>query len=60
MKTIRVEITHRDRDILAQKVEDYYRGYHPSGYDTRMDGPTFYDEKRNVWVAVLTRLESCD
>ncbi len=44
MKTIRVEITHRDPDILAQKVEDYYRGYHPSGYDTRMDGPAFYDE----------------
>lgn len=60
MKTIRVEITHRDRDILAQKVEDYYRGYHPSGYDTRMSGPAFYDEKRHVWVAILTRLESCD
>ena len=60
MKTIRVEITHRDPDILAQKVEDYYRGYHPSGYDTRMDGPAYYDNERKVWVCKLTRLESCD
>ena len=60
MKTIRVEITHRDPDILAQKVEDYYRGYHPSGYDTRMDGPAYYDNERKVWVCKLPRLESCD
>ena len=31
MKTIKVEITHRDPDILEQKVEDYYRGYPPLG-----------------------------
>ena len=50
MKTIEVEITHRDPDILNQKVADYYRGYHPMGYDN----------ERKVWVCKLTRLESCD
>ena len=60
MKTIRVEITHRDPDILDQKVEDYYRGYRPAGYDTRLAGPDYYDNERHLWVAVITRLESCD
>lgn len=60
MKTIRVEITHRDPDILDQKVEDYYRGYHPAGYDTRLAGPAYYDNERHLWVAVITRLNSCD
>jgi len=59
-KTIRVEITHRHLDILERKIEDYYRGYHPIGYDTRLAGPAYYDKERHVWVAVITRLESCD
>ncbi len=46
--------------ILNQKVSDYYRGYHPMGYDTRIKGPAYYDDERKVWVCKLTRLESCD
>lgn len=60
MKTLRVEITHRDPDILEQKVEDYYRSYHPIGYDTRVEGPMSYDNERNVWTVTLTRLSSAD
>ena len=60
MKTIRVEITHRDPDILEQRVEDYYRDYPPPGYDTRVDGPMSYDSDRNVWRVAVTRFNSCD
>ncbi len=60
MKTIRVEITHRDPDILAQKVEDYYRAIIRRGMTPEWMALPSMTRTRHVWVALLTRLESCD
>jgi len=34
--------------------------FHPLGYDTRLDRPAYYDTERKLWVAKISRLESCD
>ena len=60
MKTITVNIKHEDRAVLERKVEDYFRGYHPFGYGTRLDKPAYYDEDQQCWVAVISRQTSCD
>ena len=60
MKTLQVEITAVDRDLLERQVEHYWRMFHPFGYDTRLVRPAYYDKDRKLWVAKITRLESCD
>ena len=51
MKTITVNIKHEDRTILERKVEDYFRGYHPFGYGTRLDKPATMMKNSNVgWL----------
>ena len=60
MKTVTVELKHQEHDILAQKVEDYFRGWHPFGYGTRLVRPAYYDEDQQCWVAVISRHTSCD
>ena len=60
MKTITVELKNADHDILAQKVEDYFGGWHPFAYGTRLVRPAYYDEDQQCWVAVITRQTSCD
>lgn len=60
MKTITVNIKHESRNILERKVEDYFRGYHPFGYGTRLEKPAYYDEDQQCWVAVISRQTSCD
>jgi hypothetical protein len=60
MKTVTVELKHQEHDILAQKVEDYFGGWHPFAYGTRLVRPAYYDEDQQCWVAVITRQTSCD
>tara|TARA_R100000149_G_scaffold38418_1_gene14804 strand:- start:143 stop:325 length:183 start_codon:yes stop_codon:yes gene_type:complete len=60
MKTLQVEITANEMDTLARKVEHYWVMFHPFGYDTRLVKPAYYDKDRKLWVAKITRLESCD
>lgn len=60
MRTIVVNIKHEERSILERRVEDYFRGYDPLGYGTRLDRPVYYDEDEKCWVAVVSRQSSCD
>ena len=60
MKTVTVELKHQEHDILAQKVEDYFGGWHPFAYGTRLVRPAYYDEDQQCWVAVISRQTSCD
>ena len=60
MKTIIVNIKHESRTILERKVEDYFRGYHPFGYGTKLETPAYYDEDQQCWVAVISRHTTCD
>ena len=59
-RTIKVELTADEMDTLAHKVEHYWTMFHPLGYDTRLDKPAYYDKDRKLWVAEISRLESCD
>ena len=60
MKTLRVELTADEMDTLARKVEHYWHMFHPLGYNTSLDRPAYYDEDRKLWVAKVSRFESCD
>jgi hypothetical protein len=60
MKTLKVELTAVDLETLKRKMEHYWTMFHPLGYDTRLDRPAYYDESRKLFVAQITRLESCD
>jgi hypothetical protein len=59
-RTIKVELTADELNTLKLKIEHYWVMFHPLGYDTRLDKPAYYDKDRKLWVAKISRLESCD
>lgn len=59
-RTLKIELTADDRNALERKVEHYWMMFHPLGYNTSLDRPAYYDTERKLWVAKISRLESCD
>lgn len=49
-----------DSEAELQEMIDRYMWHYPRwGYDTSVDSK-YYDQERNVYVARLSRLNSCD
>lgn len=56
---VEVKLMAYTEEELDQRVRDYFAMYHPLGYMTSLNR-TYYDEKLGTYIAVVTRLSSCD
>jgi hypothetical protein len=56
---VEVKLMAYTEEELDQRVKDYFSMYHPLGYMTSLSS-SYYDEKLEVYVAVIQRLSSCD
>ena len=56
---VEVKLMGYTEEELDRRVRDYFDMYHPLGYMTSLNR-TYYDEEMKVYIAVITRLSSCD
>ena len=57
MITVRIETESEEE--MDRRIQMFYDTYPPMGYMTSID-KSYYDERRAIYVAEMSRLNSCD